>query len=107
MLQHRLAPSDTRLSLPEPVALDILPAANLKFEIVYIMYRVNRLLSQGPPGFACKKVFLSHGLDREPLIPTSPLAVAIPSKTYTQPCIYYFLIYTIFLDTIYEIKKCR
>jgi hypothetical protein len=40
-------------------------------------------------------------VDREPLIPTSPMAVTIPSKTYPYPVIYNFLIYTFFfLDTV-------
>jgi hypothetical protein len=54
----------------------------VEVEIVYNDTRISRLASLGP---TC--LFLSGltqlGLDREPLVPTSPLAVTIPSKTYT------------------------
>jgi hypothetical protein len=55
---------------------------DIKTEIVYNNITINRLLSPGPPCFAILGL-IWQGLDRETLIPTSPLAVVIPSKTYT------------------------
>jgi hypothetical protein len=66
----------------------------IEIEIVYNNTSINRLLSVGPPVQRQLFVDLYAGADREPLIPTSPLAVTIPSKTYPYPCIYHFLIYT-------------
>jgi hypothetical protein len=54
----------------------------IEIEIVYNNTRINRLLSMGPPCFAIPRL-IWHRLDREPLIPTSPLAIVIASKTYT------------------------
>jgi hypothetical protein len=55
---------------------------DIEIEIVYNNIRINRLLSPGPPCFAILGL-IWQGLDRGPLlILTSPLAVAIPSKTY-------------------------
>jgi hypothetical protein len=54
----------------------------IEVEIVYNNTRINRLLSLGHPCFAILGLIWQE-LDREPLIPTSPLAVAIPAETYT------------------------
>jgi hypothetical protein len=54
---------------------------DIEIEIVYNNTRINRMLSLGPPCFVAILGLIWQGL--EPLIPTSPLAVAIPSKTYT------------------------
>jgi hypothetical protein len=58
------------------------PKIEIEIEIVYINTKIHRLMSLGPPCFAILGL-IRQGLDREPLIPTSPLAIAIPSKTYT------------------------
>jgi hypothetical protein len=54
----------------------------IEIEIVCNMYRVKVDDVLGPPCFAMLGI-IWHGLDREPLIPTSLLAIAMPSKTYT------------------------
>jgi hypothetical protein len=59
----------------------------------------------GPPRSMPIIFGLISGVDLEPLIPTSPLAVTIPSKTYKQPCIYHFLIYTYSFWIQYKIKS--
>jgi hypothetical protein len=52
-----------------------------EIEIVYNNTSINRLMSLGPLLVPTRLIEL--GLDREPLIPSFPLAVTIPSKTYT------------------------
>jgi hypothetical protein len=52
----------------------------IEIEIVYNNTNINRLLSLGPP--VQRLTGLICGIDRKPLIPTSPMAVTIPSKTY-------------------------
>jgi hypothetical protein len=47
------------------------------------MYRVKPAAVSWPPMYVPLVVLYKHELDREPLIPTSPVAVTIPSKTYT------------------------
>jgi hypothetical protein len=43
----------------------------IEIEIVYNNTRINRLMSMGPPCYAILGL-IWQGLDREPLIPTSP-----------------------------------
>jgi hypothetical protein len=70
---------DRLLSNGHPL-LSHLGQIEIEMETVYNNTIINRLLSLSPPHL-CLVDFLARG--GEPLIPTSPLAVTIPSKTYT------------------------